>query len=419
MINFETLENIREELKKVELNESNQKTYSKVEALVNLAEDRLRSEYAVFLSDQEEQNISSYFTSIFQTIQNDISNPQAGHFRDILPHIQNALGVLKNIPDVHTEHTKQNLNQIISSFKSQITKQKTGYDQKVAALEQSIKQLENKLSQKETEVTNLTTAFQQQFSKAQENRIADYGKQISELKTQFEQKEKERESLFSQYEKARAQRDNNIETNLNKMYTSAEASAKTMLSHIRGIKDEAEKIFSLVGKTVLIGDKKVYADNARKRADRLFYCSVGLMIITAIIVIWPLLSKFAILVLPGNKEIDIANFDWWTLIPRIFVTLILLLPAFYLANESKKQRDQENKFRELEVKINAIDPYLLAVSTKDSNTIPLKDKVKLELAKELLGKDSNIDNNNNTVLPNDTFKLFDKIIDFVTKIKGI
>lgn len=190
-----------------------------------------------------------------------------------------------------------------------------------------------------------------------------------------------------------------------------------MLSHIKSIKDEAEKTFSLVGKTVLIGDKKVYADEAQSNADKLFYFALTLMILTAIIVIWPLLCKFTSLVFSTGTIKDIANFDWWTLVPRIFVTIILLLPAFYLANESKKQRDQENKFRELEVKMNAIDPYLLTVSAKDEKVIPLKDKIKLELAKELLGKDTS-QNENNVILSDDAFKLLDKIIDFVTKIKG-
>ena len=67
--------------------------------------------------------------------------------------------------------------------------------------------------------------------------------------------------------------------------------------------------------------------------------------------------------------------------------------------------------------MNAIDPYLLTVSAKDEKVIPLKDKIKLELAKELLGKDTS-QNENNVILSDDAFKLLDKIIDFVTKIKG-
>lgn len=417
MFNFSTLDDIQKELANINLTDDNQKIYNKVEALLNLANNRLHSEYAIFLNDSEEQNLNVYLTNILQIIKNDISNPQSGYYHNLSSPIQNTLNILKNIPDISTKHTKQNLNQIISTFKAQISKQRTSYEQEISELNRSIKELSDKVIQKETEVTNLTIAFQEQFSKAQENRIADFTKQLSELKTQFEQKEKERENSFNQYEKIRGQRDNSIETSINQMFLNAENAAKNMLSHIKSIKDEAEKTFSLVGKTVLIGDKKVYADEAKSNADKLFYFALTLMILTAIIVIWPLLCKFASLVFSTGTIKDIANFDWWILVPRIFVTIILLLPAFYLANESKKKRDQENKFRELEVKMNAIDPYLLTVSAKDEKVIPLKDKIKLELAKELLGKDTS-QNENNVILSNDTFKLLDKIIDFVTKIKG-
>lgn len=403
MINFETLENIREELKKVELNESNQKTYSKVEALVNLAEDRLRSEYAVFLSDQEEQNISSYFTSIFQTIQNDISNPQAGYFRNILPHVQNALGILRNIPDVHAEHTKQNLNQIISSFKSQITKQKTGYDQKVTVLEQSIKQLENKLSQRETEVTNLTTAFQQQFLKAQEDRLKEYTQIKQDLLTTVNDHKNSVEQVIKSYQ-------DNISVFRKEEYEKTEE----FLTKIEGL-------YNIAGEKTVRGGYTKYANRAKNFAHVLFCVSFILMVFVGTIVILPLLASISDFMQKPEFSMlglwdQLKQFNWASLFYRIPVVAILLLPAFYLSNEAKRQRDKEANYRELELKIGAIRPYFehLGKGTLENTSIPQKELVQFELAKNLLSKDANpTDKCGNIIMSDDMIKFLECLSKFI------
>jgi hypothetical protein len=64
-----------------------------------------------------------------------------------------------------------------------------------------------------------------------------------------------------------------------------------------------------------------------------------------------------------------------------------LLPAFFLALEGRKQREKENLYRELEIKMAAITPYFLEIGdgvSRDNTTLPEKDRVKLELAQKLL-----------------------------------
>jgi hypothetical protein len=77
------------------------------------------------------------------------------------------------------------------------------------------------------------------------------------------------------------------------------------------------------------------------------------------------------------------------------------LPAFFLAIEGKKQREKENRYRELEIKMAAITPYFLEISdgvSKDNPNIPEKDRIKLELAQKLLSPSKQVPDKN-VILP--------------------
>lgn len=88
-----------------------------------------------------------------------------------------------------------------------------------------------------------------------------------------------------------------------------------------------------------------------------------------------------------------GEFSWWTVLTRLPIAVVLLLPAFYTAIEARKRRNQEILLRDFEIKIANVDPYLKNIDFVESEreakqNIPEGSKtareLKLELAKEFL-----------------------------------
>ena len=353
MFNFSTLDDIKNELKNVNLTEQNNKIYNKLEAILNLANSKLNSEYAIFLSDSEISNLNSWFSSILQIIRNDINNPQSLQYNNLVSPIQSCLGTLKNIPDVHTEDTKNNLTQIISTFKTQTTIQKNKYEQRLKELENTIIQLENKVKQKENDVLSLTTTFQDQFSKAQEERLNEFANTLKNEENKFIEKFNELEKKSKNYINKLQERDNK---------------SLGLLGRIAG------QVFG-----------KFYtgaSNRAKWLGHGLFATAVAYMVFLSWHIFWIIIESK-------------TDLDWKLLFYKTVVLLPLYIPAIYLIFEANRQREKEEKYQELAMRIAASSPYLEKIEEdfiqKEKKTDEL-DKLKIDLAKKFFSENLYIEN---------------------------
>ena len=353
MIDFDTLDNIQKELANINLTDENQKIYNKVEALLNLANNRLHSEYAIFLSDSEDQNLNVYLTNILQIIKNDISHPQSGYYHNLSSPIQNILNILKNIPDVQADNTRSNLTQIISTFKTQTTIQKNKYEQRLKELERTITQLENKVKQKENDVLSLTTTFQDQFSKAQEERLNEFANTLKNEENKFIEK-------FNELE-------------------------KESKNYINKLQERDNKSLGLLGRIAGQVFGKFYtgaSNRAKWLGHGLFATAVVYMVILSWHIFWIIIESK-------------TDLDWKLLFYKTVVLLPLYIPAIYLIFEANRQREKEEKYQELGMRIAASSPYLEKIEEdfiqKEKKTDEL-DKLKIDLAKKFFSENLYIEN---------------------------
>ena len=118
-----------------------------------------------------------------------------------------------------------------------------------------------------------------------------------------------------------------------------------------------------------------------------------------------------------------GEFSWWTVLTRLPIAVVLLLPAFYTAIEARKRRNQEILLRDFEIKIANVDPYLKNIDFVESEreakqNIPEGSKtareLKLELAKEFFGRHE-VKDTDNIVIPKDMIDLLEKFMRFCDK----
>ena len=355
--------------------------------------------------------------NITNPIQNNLSNLFAytksfsdSKNRIFINNINDTLNAI--IPAINTlpislkGETATNLNKILQDFENsntviieQLIKEKDSLETQLTELKTQVATLEKRIETKNTELDNISSNQQNLFSAAQEKRLNDFSDKIKEFEKTFE--------------KQKTDQSNNYSTTFDNLKSEAENKLKLM----EEIKAKIEQIYSIVGQEAIVGSQKAYADKAGIFANRLFFTSITLMLAFAVVVIWPVIEATCNSIIVFDPSKTFSNLNWNILLCRLPIAALLLLPAVYMANESKKQRDKENKYRELEIKMAAIEPYFnnICEKCKDANTqLPEKDAVKLELAKQLLIP-TTTSSDKNVIIPADVSELIENILKVVCK----
>lgn len=380
--------------------------YNKTLSILKILEHRIRNQKSVLYKStvleilvKKVNNLYSYISSWHQT-------QNSSYINNINNVLDEILESIAKIPSNQKGETSLVLDKIVKDFENSnlqiiqnLRKENNELHNQVKSLSQNVAKLERKIEEKSNQLDNITTAQQQQFSAAQEKRLNDFSKKLSDFSSQFETQ--------------KAQQDNSYNDNFRELTDVAQKH----LDEMEQIQHKIEKIYGIVGQEAIVGSQKAYADKARRFATGLFWGAIVLMLSFAVVVSWPILEAFCNTIHVFDPQKTFANLNWSVLLCRVPVAAVLLLPAVYMANESKKQRDKENKYRELEIKMAAIEPYFNNISEakKDNQTqIPEKDMVKLDLAKALLSPKI-VTSDKNVIIPQEISNLIENIVKIVCK----
>jgi hypothetical protein len=112
---------------------------------------------------------------------------------------------------------------------------------------------------------------------------------------------------------------------------------------------------------------------AATTANSLRRWAVALMILGVAVLVIPEIAKIA-------KDAAGYVLDWKVTLGRVPFSLILFVPAFYLARESNKHRNNEILNRRRELILSTIDPYLVLVNKEKA------EEIKVEIARGIFSE---------------------------------
>ena len=404
---------LKETLEKVQLNDQNTAIYERLKSIIPILENRVNGVGALVCNPSYLNNINSYLASIQNYVNNDISNPTSGYFNNIPGQIDNIISQLMYIPESNKLETKQTLNQITGIYKKrnddiveQINKEKTNFANEFALLQQKVDELKAQITTKEHELTNLSDSFKKQFTEAQNLREVTF-------KTRQDGILQSWDDAGIKYSAQIKASEEDIQKRFNEKYIALENQTKEIISELETRRDEINKIYGLIGDTVLSGEYKKYADEEHEKANDLFWVSFWLFCAASAVMVVALIVEMC----------SEGEFSWWTVLTRLPIAVVLLLPAFYTAIEARKRRNQEILLRDFEIKIANVDPYLKNIDFVESEreakqNIPEGSKtareLKLELAKEFFGRHE-VKDTDNIVIPKDMIDLLEKFMRFCDK----
>lgn len=273
-------------------------------------------------------------------------------------------------------------------------------------LKQQVDELKKQITEKENELNSLLDNFKQQFESDQKIRNNAFHSKQNRIVSEWD-------AAGQRYSEQIKASEEEIQKRFNEKYIALDNQAQKILSELKTRRDEINKIYGLIGNTVLSGEYKKYADEEHEKANDLFWVSFWLFCIASSVMV-------AALIVEMCSE---GEFSWWTVLTRLPIAVVLLLPAFYTAIEARKRRNQEILLRDFEIKIANVDPYLKNIDFVESEreakqNIPEGSKtareLKLELAKEFFGRHE-VKDTDNIVIPKDMIDLLEKFMRFCDK----
>ena len=273
------------------------------------------------------------------------------------------------------EHLTELTVKEIDDFKSKQNEQFDNWENEKTKMQEEIDSLREQNDNLKIQIKNFEAEIQNQQRKI--DRIID------NFETTFKENSDDFEERFTNKE-------NEYNNTINGLLTEQKSAADKTLSHLEKRKDEVEKLWGIIGKSATVGNASSKATEHKEFADTMMWWTIALMCIALTIIgvsTWKLFS---------------GTYTYMSFVWKVITSAIILIPAFYCANISKRQRDREFQLRDFEIKIATLEPFMenmILENNCDNDTLINKDKVKLELTKIFFDKQfTSINSSNDCIL---------------------
>lgn len=301
------------------------------------------------------------------------SNQNVGHLHNANTHIDSVISLFSQTPFILTGQQKGGLSKAASAYANELDKHlsqlREAVDSEIERVKTSAANIQTSLDQNQQTLITLTTQLQAVGQTIQS--------QTAEFNTQFQASEKSRSEKFdSAIGKLEQRIDDDIKrlsTKIDSEFEKLATKAGTTLAVLSKFQDDAAKVFGVVVNTLQAGAYSSYANEEKKTANFFRWSAIALMLLGVAVLVAPEIAKFL-------KDAEKYVLDWHTTLGRIPFSIILFVPAFYLARESNKHRNTEVLNRRRELILSTIDPYLALLDGERAQ------QIKLDIAKGIFSE---------------------------------
>lgn len=328
-----------------------------------------------------------------------VSNQNSGHIVNANNNIDNVLSVISRAFVYYKKPSGNVLSDIVKTYSDTIGEHQNSYKNHIDTEVQKIKEKSEEIEAGLDEVEGSAEALKEDLKATQ----LQVQTQLAEFNTQFQNSQaanlqKSDDAINISNRKSEEQRNGNqkkfddlvnktqiridesvkkFQAQVDDQFKDLSIKAGTILNILGKLQDDAEKVFGVVQNTAQAGAHKIYADTERRTANWYRYGAIFLMLSSVAVLIIPELLKF----------INIENYvvEWTKILDRLPISLILFAPAFYLARESNKHRQNEFQNRRRELTLRTIDPYLALLKTDTQ-----RDELKGQIAKSIFSDDARV-----------------------------
>ena len=274
----------------------------------------------------------------------------------------NALAFTAQIFSLTSNHEVESLSRASGVYTSLLNKQHLEYKQAVTATLDELNKKVGEFNPKTEELGKTLESLKTQLQTVEQTIQA----QTADFNKQFSASELDRGGKFDGVIDRLTQKS---DQEFKELSIKAGKSLEVLSKYL----DDSKKIFGVVVNTLQAGAYSSYANSEKKTANILRWVVLGMMGLAIIILIYPEILRIWV---DGSGY----EFDWKKALGRVPFSVVLFVPAFYLARESGKHRNNEILNRRRELILSTIDPYL-ALLTADK-----ADQIKADIAKGIFSE---------------------------------
>jgi hypothetical protein len=291
--------------------------------------------------------------------------------------VTKQLKTLENSVDAFTTRIEQKKKRVADGLQEVAANRST--------LDNKLTELSAQIESKKTEIDQLASGWQKQFSDAQSERTTEYDNWRKEAATELEGRIVDL-----------------IETNSNKLQKNNQEFAIEIAKYIKEAKKKHAEILEL--HEIVAGDSVAagYLQNAqdeKKQANFWRWASICFIVSTAG---WTAFSYFKD---PTMMPSDLGY--WGQALKAFSVAGVLLFGAVYSSKQSNVHRKNESRTRWLALEVKAIDPFIASLSEEDQRTL------KKTLSDRLFGQPNSAEKSTENAI-NEHF--FETIVKSVTEV---
>lgn len=296
----------------------------------------------------------------------------------------------------------------INSTKKDFLKSITDLKEQLNIIQSASMDYNEKVERQTERIDTAINAFQGQFSEGEDRRRKEFETLKSDLNNQqakiIEKNASEaatsiailKDSLNTQQDKLK----NVIETKLNLfaekidvMKKSIDHDSNEIIKDLQSQAKKAREIVNIIADHGITGNYKKIANEEKRLADNFRNTAIFFMVIAAGVVAWFVYG------------IDANGFSWQIALFRLFIAIILLVPAGYSAQQSSMHRKNEIYNRKMELELTSIGPYLELLPKEK------QDAIKEKFTEKFFGQEVKADSEDKAVKASSIFKLLEKTID--------
>lgn len=430
------LSEVRAALDTTVLSSSNEGRLRNLNLVCSLVEERLAGPCSLLMDDNCFAQLNSCIVTVKNQVQQFVQQPNNPNcLTELDRQIPTLVTSLSRIPFALNQNGKvKSRNLLWSTYEKQLTNTLSVYENKSATYARQVDEAQTQLQHLEEQIKQKST----ELSSLREQHQTDFQAELAERTTRFN-------TFLNQQNDAGIKQRTDFETALNAEKTNVSEKLKALTDKVEedfrtksegltnlletrktessSLLEKIRGILGLVAEDALSGNSKKYANECKRSASRLFVGSIILMLLTAVISLFivyvslkPSLVNSTNSSSPKQEITAMTSMDrehspWWLIIVRLVCTFPLLLPAWYCACEAKRKSNMERHYREMEVKLAAINPYLNEVQTEktEDGHLPEREKAKIELLKFLMTSNQTKDAEN-VVIPKEIEHLLVEVV---------
>lgn len=317
--------------------------------------------------------LKQHATNIITQLNAFKSNQGIGHLHNVNTYADSIISIFSQTPFILSGQQKGSLSKAASAYAEvldqHLSRLNETVDVEVGAIENNVATIQASITENENSLATMKVQLQTVAQTIQQ--------QTAEFNTQFQASEKARadkyEVVLTKLEKKVDDETVRLGTKADNEFEKLATKAGVTLEVLGKYQEDAAKVFGVVINTLQAGAYSSYADEEKKTANTLRWSAIVLMILGVAVLVVPEITKFI-------ADSQGYALDWHMTLGRIPFSIILFVPAFYLARESNKHRNTEVLNRRRELILSTIDPYLALLPDDKAQ------QIKLDIAKGIFSE---------------------------------